>query len=68
MATPCRPSGTNKFTPSRSACTEEVEGDGVPFTEKMEGLTRELATKFDESEKLQAAIRDNQCPEYRNAA
>ena len=30
-----------------------------PFAEKMEGLTRELATQFHESEKLQAAIRDN---------
>ena len=27
--------------------------------EKMEGLTRELATQFHESEKLQSAIRDN---------
>ena len=26
---------------------------------KMEGLTRELATQFHESEKLQSAIRDN---------
>ena len=38
---------------------EEVEDDGVPFAEKMEGLTRELATQFHESKKLQAAIRDN---------
>ena len=29
------------------------------LAEKMEGLTRELATQFHESEKLQAAIRDN---------
>lgn len=36
-----------------------MEDDGVPFAEKMEGLTRELATQFHESEKLQAAIRDN---------
>ena len=29
------------------------------LAEKMEGLTRELATQFHESEKLQSAIRDN---------
>ena len=29
------------------------------LAEKMEGLTRELATQFHESEKLQGAIRDN---------
>ncbi len=45
------------LTPGRTACTEEVEDDGVPFAEKMEGFTRELATQFHESEKLQSAIR-----------
>ena len=29
------------------------------LAEKMEGLIRELATQFHESEKLQSAIRDN---------
>ena len=29
------------------------------LAEKMEGLTREFATQFHESEKLQSAIRDN---------
>ena len=29
------------------------------LAEKMEGLARELATQFHESEKLQSAIRDN---------
>ena len=47
------------LTPGRYVGAEEVEDDGVPFAEKMEGLTRELATQFHESEKLQAAIRDN---------
>ena len=47
------------LTPGRYMRAEEVEDDGVPFAEKMEGLTRELATQFHESEKLQAAIRDN---------
>ena len=50
------------LTPGRTACAEEMEDDGVLFitkAEKMEGLTRELATQFHESEKLQSAIRDN---------
>lgn len=47
------------LTPGRYVGAEEVEDDDVPFAEKMEGLTRELATQFHESEKLQAAIRDN---------
>ena len=45
------------LTPGRYVGAEEVEDDGVPFAEKMEGLTRELANQFHESEKLQAAIR-----------
>ncbi|QDV57207.1 type I restriction-modification system subunit M N-terminal domain-containing protein [Rosistilla oblonga] len=45
------------LTPGRYVGAEEVEDDGVPFAEKMEGLTRELATQFHESEKLQSAIR-----------
>ena len=48
VATRCRPFGTNVLTPSRVPCAEEVEDDGVPFAEKMEGLTRELATQFHE--------------------
>lgn len=44
------------LTPGRYVGAEEVEDDGVPFAEKMEGLTRELATQFHESEKLQAMI------------
>lgn len=47
------------LTPGRYVGAEEVEDDGVPFAQKMEGLTRELATQFHESEELQAAIRDN---------
>ena len=58
VATTSRPFGTNVLTPGRTACAGEVEDDGVPFAEKMEGLIRELATQFHESEKLQAAIRD----------
>ena len=44
------------LTPGRYVGAEEVEDDGVPFAEKMEGLTRELATQFHESEKMQTAI------------
>ena len=47
------------LTPGRYVGAEEVEGDGAPFAEKMEGLTRELTTQFHESEKLQPAVRDN---------
>ena len=47
------------LTPGRYVGAEEVEDDGVPFAEKMEGLTRELATQFHASEKLKSAIRDN---------
>lgn len=46
------------LTPGRYVGAEEVEDDGVPFAEKREGLTRELATKFHKSEKRQAAIHD----------
>jgi len=45
------------LTPGRYVGAEEVEDDGVQFAEKMEGLTRELATQFHESEELQSAIR-----------
>tara|TARA_R110002124_G_scaffold215380_2_gene381342 strand:- start:29034 stop:30719 length:1686 start_codon:yes stop_codon:yes gene_type:complete len=47
------------LTPGRYVGAEEAEDDGVPFAEKMTELTRELATQFHESEKLQTAIRDN---------
>ncbi|MDV6033169.1 MAG: type I restriction-modification system subunit M [Phycisphaera sp. RhM] len=47
------------LTPGRYVGAEDVEDDGVPFAEKMESLTRELAAQFHESEKLQSVIRDN---------
>ena len=59
VATTYRPVGTNVLTPGRYVGAEDVEDDGVPFAEKMEGLPRKLATQFHESEKLRAAIRDN---------
>ena len=48
------------LTPGRFVGAEEVEDDGVLLVSKPErGLTRELATQFHKSEKLQSAIRDN---------
>ncbi|MEL7496710.1 MAG: type I restriction endonuclease subunit M [Planctomycetota bacterium] len=47
------------LTPGRYLEAEEVENYGDPFAGKMEGLTREFATQFHESEKLQSAIREN---------
>ena len=41
------------LTPGRYVGAEEVEDDGVPFAEKMEGLTRELATQFHQSHSAQ---------------
>ena len=37
------------LTPGRYVGAEEVEDDGVPFAEKMEGLARDLATQSHES-------------------
>ena len=59
MATTCRPFGTNVLTPRRYVGAEEVEDDGIPFTEKMATLTSELADQFAESAKLEKAIRKN---------
>ena len=51
------------LTPGRYVGAEEVEDGGVLFVSKPKrGLTRELATQFHESEKLQAAIRDTVLP------
>ena len=45
------------LTPGRYVGAEEVEGDSVQsISRSKRGLTRELATQFHESEKLQAAI------------
>jgi len=47
------------LTPGRYVGTEEAEDDGEPFEEKMERLTGELLTQFEESKRLEAAIRKN---------
>ena len=36
---------------------EEKKNDGIPFEEKMEGLTSELAGLFEESNKFEDEIR-----------
>lgn len=46
------------LTPGRYVGLEEVEDDGIPFEEKMEGLTAELGDLLNESHKLEEAIRE----------
>jgi len=47
------------LTPGRYVGAEEVEVDGEPFEEKMAHLTATLDDQFQESAKLEAAIRSN---------
>jgi len=47
------------LTPGRYVGAEEVADDGEPFEEKMTRLVAELHSQFDESAKLEAAIRQN---------
>ena len=47
------------LTPGRYVGFAEEEDDGEPFEEKMERLTATLAEQFDESARLEAAIREN---------
>ncbi|MEI6493897.1 MAG: class I SAM-dependent DNA methyltransferase, partial [Verrucomicrobiota bacterium] len=47
------------LTPGRYVGAEEVEDDGEPFGEKMPRLVGELNGQFEESAKLEAAIRAN---------
>lgn len=46
------------LTPGRYVGMEEVEDDGIPFEEKMEGLTAELGELFNKSHKLEETIRE----------
>ena len=46
------------LTPGRYVGMEEVEDDGIPFEEKMEGLTAELGELFNKSHKLEEVIRE----------
>ncbi|HET7370349.1 MAG TPA: class I SAM-dependent DNA methyltransferase [Gammaproteobacteria bacterium] len=47
------------LTPGRYVGAAAVEDDGEPFEEKMAGLAEQLLQQFDESSKLEAAIRKN---------
>jgi len=47
------------LTPGRYVGAEELEDDDEPFEEKMERLTKKLYSQFEESAKLEAAIREN---------
>lgn len=46
------------LTPGRYVGAEEVEDDGVPFEEKMNTLTEQLAGQFSESALLEQTIRE----------
>jgi type I restriction enzyme M protein len=47
------------LTPGRYVGIEEVEDDGIPFVEKIENLTSELAEQFVRSRELEEKIREN---------
>jgi type I restriction enzyme M protein len=47
------------LTPGRYVGAEEVEEDGEPFEEKMKRLVAELSGQFEESAKLEKAIKAN---------
>ena len=47
------------LTPGRYVGMAEVEGDGIPFHEKMRTLTGQLKEEFAKSEKLEKEIRKN---------
>lgn len=47
------------LTPGRYVGIEDVEDDGIPFDEKMENMTAELAELFAKSRKLEDEIRKN---------
>lgn len=47
------------LTPGRYVGAPEAEDDGIPFPEKMEKLTARLKTQFEESEGLEAKIKEN---------
>lgn len=47
------------LTPGRYVGTEEMEGDGEPFEEKMERLSTQLAEQFEKSEELKKQIKAN---------
>jgi type I restriction enzyme M protein len=50
---------TMYLTPGRYVGIEEIEDDGIPFEEKMEALTSELSTLFEQSKELEERIKKN---------
>ena len=52
---------TNNYVlmPGRYVGTEEIEDDGIPFEEKMNALTTQLAEQFARGNELQQRIREN---------
>ena len=47
------------LTPGRYVGIEDIEDDGIPFDEKMENMTAELAELFAKSRHLEEEIRNN---------
>jgi len=47
------------LTPGRYVGMAEVEDDGIPFEEKMEGLSQQLFEQMKEGEELDNTIREN---------
>ena len=47
------------LTPGRYVGAAEIEDDGIPFEEKMAELTQTLYEQMDESERLDAVIKEN---------
>jgi len=47
------------LTPGRYVGAEEIEDDGIPFTEKMATLSAELYQQMNEAQELDATIRKN---------
>lgn len=47
------------LTPGRYVGAEDIENDGEPFAEKMQRLTAQLYSQFEESAKLEQQIREN---------
>lgn len=47
------------LTPGRYVGAEEIADDGIPFEEKMNALTTELAAQFAKSRELEEQIREN---------
>jgi type I restriction enzyme M protein len=47
------------LTPGRYVGTEEAEDDGIPFEEKIAGITDNLRQQFEQSAELQQRIKEN---------